>query len=82
MLKVSELPQKSEDVIGYSYIVNGLFGNEDLSSHVRILIKTKNVKYIKLCDYLIKQKTSNNKDETIKVSDLLSKVGVDFKAIS
>ena len=58
LTKVANLPQLPEDLLDdpeakSNYIVNGLFGNEDHSSIVRVMINAKSKKSSLVCDEII-----------------------------
>lgn len=62
LTKVADLPQKSEDLEDSegskpSYIVNGLFGNEDFSSIVRVILIGRGKAIETICDRIIEWRT-------------------------
>ena len=66
LLKISELPQVAKDARDAQYVVNGLFGREDLSSEVRILLYTKSSQVKKLMDKIIQMRSNNNSGFAVK----------------
>jgi hypothetical protein len=54
---------------GALYVVNGLFGNEDFSSIVRIRLQGKKVKLIEgICDSIIEWRTSEKSPDVFKTA--------------
>eukprot|EP00347_Sterkiella_histriomuscorum_P017201 403350287 len=58
--KVSDFPQIPEDLEDAQYVVNGLFGNEDHSSQVRIILLAQKQDTLKVCDYITTLYTDTN----------------------
>ncbi len=67
LLKVSDMPQKPSNVEDDSeesesdkerYIVNGLFGNEDNTSIVRVVLETEDPENSEICDRVIEWRIS------------------------
>jgi hypothetical protein len=66
LLKVSDMPQKPKHLLAdesdesnesgnekEQYIVNGLFGNEDNTSIVRVVLETQEANSSEICDKII-----------------------------
>lgn len=72
LTKVSDMPKKPADIeeLGNDgcerYIVNGLFGNEDFSSIVRVVLKTKSKVAIAILDYVIAWRVSKPSPDIFK----------------
>ena len=67
LIKVSDMPQKPSNVEDDSeesesdkerYIVNGLFGNEDNTSIVRVVLETEDAENSEICDRVIQWRIS------------------------
>jgi hypothetical protein len=71
LLKVSDMPQKPKHLLPdesdesdesgnekEQYIVNGLFGNEDNASIVRVVLETQDASSSDICDKIIQWRTS------------------------
>jgi hypothetical protein len=56
--KPSDLAEDSDDSDKEQYIVNGLFGNEDYTSIVRVVLETQEAKNVEICDRIIEWRTS------------------------
>ena len=62
---MSDLPQRPDDLDdedeeeeSMKYIVNGLFGTEDFSSVVRVILKTTDKLKAEMCDRVIAWRTT------------------------
>ncbi|CDW85608.1 lysine-specific demethylase no66-like [Stylonychia lemnae] len=67
--KVTDFPQIPKELSEAQYVINGLYGNEDFSSQVRVQIIAKSKQSQSICDLLIKLETkiSPQREKTIAV---------------
>lgn len=90
LTKVSDLPQKPEDLNddeeeeSMKYIVNGLFGTEDFSSIVRVILKTTDKQTAEMCDRIIAWRTTKESPEIFSdkrtISDLSLGLGKNLQS--
>lgn len=71
LTKVNDMPKKPADIEDESdgcerYIVNGLFGNEDFSSIVRVVLKTKSKIAVAILDEVIAWRVSKPSPEVFQ----------------